>query len=104
MESDQDYSFERKHTSNNSPSKQKSVDDEENCNVVSLSDSAEITKQRKPLGWKTMPFILGDQGAAKLVVWGGLSNFLTVICAFVADAYTGKFLIIVCGSFATILV
>ncbi|KAK3223128.1 hypothetical protein Dsin_010153 [Dipteronia sinensis] len=131
MEVDLDYCFKRKHTSNKSPSKQKSVDDEENCNVVSLSDSAEITKQRKPLGWKTMPFILGNEtferlgtfgviganfsvylmtkynmsvySASKLVVWGGLSNFLTVICAFVADAYTGKFLTIVCGSFATIL-
>lgn len=42
--------------------------------------------------------------AAKFGVWNGVSNFLTLICAFVADAYIGKFLTIVIGSFASLLV
>ncbi|KAH7570168.1 hypothetical protein ACOSQ2_018463 [Xanthoceras sorbifolium] len=96
----------------------------------SSPDDSTEKKQRKPLGWKIMPFILGNEtferlgsfgitanftvymltmynmsvySIAMLGIWNGLSNFLTVICAFVADAYTGKFLTILCGSFATIL-
>lgn len=42
--------------------------------------------------------------AVKFGAWNGVSNFLTIICAFIADPYLGRFLTIVLASFASLLV
>lgn len=41
--------------------------------------------------------------AARFGAWNGVADFLTLIFAFLADAYIGKFVTIVLGSFATLL-
>ncbi|KAL1187786.1 putative protein NRT1/ PTR FAMILY 2.14 [Cardamine amara subsp. amara] len=93
------------------------------------SDST--TRQRKPLGWKTMPYIIGNetlerlatfglmanfmvymvkeyhmdqvQAATLINIWSALTNFSPIIGAFISDSYTGKFSTIVFGSIAELL-
>ncbi|KAI3714248.1 hypothetical protein L1987_72845 [Smallanthus sonchifolius] len=87
--------------------------------------------QRKPGGWKSMPYILGNESferlasiglvanfmvflmtifhmsqvsAANLInIWSGVSNFAPLVGAFISDAYVGKFWVIAFSSFATLL-
>ncbi|KAK4598365.1 hypothetical protein RGQ29_015727 [Quercus rubra] len=95
--------------------------------VISDSD----TKQRKPGGWKAMPFILGNEtfermasfgllanfmvyltrelhldqvSAANILnLWFGVSNFAPLLGAFISDSYVGRFRTIAFGSFALFL-
>ncbi|VVA94688.1 unnamed protein product [Arabis nemorensis] len=93
------------------------------------SDST--TKQRKPLGWKAMPYLLANetlerlatfglmsnfmvymvreyhmdqvQAATLINTWSALTNFAPIIGALISDSYTGKFNTIVFGSIAELL-
>ncbi|XP_076938899.1 protein NRT1/ PTR FAMILY 2.13-like [Bidens hawaiensis] len=86
--------------------------------------------QRKPGGWKSMPYILGNESFERLAsfglvanftvflmkvfhmnqvtvsnlinIWSGLTNFTPLIGAFISDAYVGKFWVIAFSSFATL--
>ncbi|KAJ0428639.1 putative proton-dependent oligopeptide transporter family, MFS transporter superfamily [Helianthus annuus] len=88
--------------------------------------------QRKPGGWRSMPYILGNESFERLAsiglvanftvflmtvfhmnqvsasnlinIWYGINNFLPLIGAFISDAYVGKFWVIAFSSFATLLV
>ncbi|XVE92556.1 hypothetical protein REPUB_Repub01dG0107700 [Reevesia pubescens] len=99
-------------------------------NVLSISGSA-CTNQKKPGGWKAMPYILGnetferlatygllanfmvylmsvfhmDQVAASNVIyiWSGVTNFAPLVGAFISDAYAGRFRTIAVASFASFL-
>ncbi|XP_071702481.1 protein NRT1/ PTR FAMILY 2.13 [Rutidosis leptorrhynchoides] len=87
--------------------------------------------QRKPGGWKSMPYILGNESFERLAsiglianftvflmtvfhmsqvsssnlinIWSGLTNFAPLIGAFISDSYFGKFWVIAFSSFATLL-
>ncbi|KAA8533025.1 hypothetical protein F0562_032858 [Nyssa sinensis] len=89
------------------------------------------TTKRKPGGWKSMPFILGnetferlatigllanfmiflltqfhmDQASAANVlnIWYGVTNFAPLLGAFISDAYVGKFRTIAFASFPSLL-
>ncbi|XP_022734267.1 putative protein NRT1/ PTR FAMILY 2.14 isoform X2 [Durio zibethinus] len=102
--------------------------EEENI-AADLPDT--ITNQRRPAGWRAMPFVLGNetferlasfglmanfmvylqreyhmdqvQAATILNSWSGASNFAPVIGAYVSDAYIGKFWTIVFGSFSSLV-
>ncbi|XP_022775554.1 protein NRT1/ PTR FAMILY 2.13-like [Durio zibethinus] len=99
-------------------------------NVLSVSGSAS-TNQKKPGGWKAMPYILGnetferlatfgllanfmvylmnefhmDQVSASnvLYIWSGVTNFAPLVGAFISDAYAGRFRTITVASFASFL-
>ncbi|KAL3654185.1 hypothetical protein CASFOL_003866 [Castilleja foliolosa] len=86
-------------------------------------------KQRKPGGWKSMPFILGNETFERLAaiglvanfmvflmkvfymdqvmasnvinVWTGVSNFSPLIGAFISDAFLGRFKTIAYATFAS---
>ncbi|XP_023740357.1 protein NRT1/ PTR FAMILY 2.13 [Lactuca sativa] len=86
--------------------------------------------KRKPGGWKSMPYILGNESFERLAsiglvanftvflmtvfhmdqvsssnlinIWSGVSNFAPLIGAFISDAYVGKFWVIAFSSFATL--
>ncbi|KAJ0428642.1 putative proton-dependent oligopeptide transporter family, MFS transporter superfamily [Helianthus annuus] len=88
--------------------------------------------QRKPGGWKSMPYILGNESFERLAsiglvanftvflmtifhmnqvsasnlinIWSGITNFAPLIGAFISDAYVGKFWVIAFSSFATLMV
>ncbi|EOA34685.1 hypothetical protein CARUB_v10022251mg [Capsella rubella] len=88
-------------------------------------------RQRKPLGWKAMPYIIGNetlerlatfglmanfmvymvreyhmdqvQAATLINTWSALTNFAPIIGAFISDSYAGKFNTIVFGSIAELL-
>lgn len=48
---------------------------------------------------------MNQVGAANVIsIWNGVSNFIPIIGAFIADAYVGKFRTIAVASFATLLV
>ncbi|CAB4264529.1 unnamed protein product [Prunus armeniaca] len=87
--------------------------------------------QRKPGGWKAMPYILGndtferlasfgllanfmvyltrmlhlDQVSASNIinVWSGFTNFAPLLGAFISDAYAGRFRTIAFASFSSLL-
>ncbi|CAL0318287.1 unnamed protein product [Lupinus luteus] len=98
--------------------------------------NAELSKKsklsnKKPGGWKAMPFILGNESFERLAtfgltanfmvylirefhldqvsaaniiyIWSGVGNFAPVLGAFISDAYIGRFRTIAFGSFATLL-
>ncbi|KAK9276595.1 hypothetical protein L1049_006130 [Liquidambar formosana] len=116
-------------TSSRSPSSPSVVKEPEEKHLV-LSDSKET--QRKPGGWKSMPYILGrnetferlatfgllanfmvylltqlhmDQVSATnlLNIWGGITNFAPLVGAFISDAYAGRFRTIAFASIASLL-
>ncbi|KAL3631107.1 hypothetical protein CASFOL_024091 [Castilleja foliolosa] len=92
--------------------------------------SAVAQKQRKPGGWKSMPFILGNETFERLAstglganfmmfllnvfnmdqvlasnvlnVYSGISNFSPLIGAFISDAYLGRFKTIAYATFASL--
>lgn len=94
-----------------------------------LSESHKI--ERKPGGWKAMPFILGNETFERLAsfgllanfmvyltrkfhmdqvsasnvinIWSGVTNFAPLVGAFISDAYVGKFRTIAFSSFASLL-
>ncbi|XVF02291.1 hypothetical protein REPUB_Repub04eG0162900 [Reevesia pubescens] len=102
---------------------------EEEMDAADFLDT--ITNQRRPAGWRAMPFVLGNetferlasfglmanfmvylqreyhmnqvQAATILNSWSGASNFAPVIGAYVSDAFIGKFWTIVFGSFSSLL-
>uniref|UniRef100_A0A5B7BHD1 Nitrate transporter 1.7 n=1 Tax=Davidia involucrata TaxID=16924 RepID=A0A5B7BHD1_DAVIN len=104
-------------------------DSEEKQDTV-LSNSSKTT-ERKPGGWKSMPFVLGnetferlatigllanfmiflltqfhmDQASASNVlnIWSGITNFAPLLGAFISDAYVGRFRTIAFASFASLL-
>ncbi|KVH96105.1 Major facilitator superfamily domain, general substrate transporter [Cynara cardunculus var. scolymus] len=73
--------------------------------------------QRKPGGWKSMPYVLAnftvflmtvfhmDQvSSSNLInIWSGVTNFAPLVGAFISDAYVGKFWVIAFSSFATLM-
>lgn len=87
--------------------------------------------KRKPGGWKSMPYVLGNESFERLAsiglianftvflmtvfhmdqvsssnlinIWSGITNFAPLIGAFISDAYVGKFWVIAFSSFATLL-
>ncbi|CAA7031880.1 unnamed protein product [Microthlaspi erraticum] len=101
--------------------------DDEKANISSDSKM----RQRKPLGWIAMPYILASetlerlatfglmanfmvymvreyhmdqvQAATLINTWSALTNFAPIIGAFISDSYTGKFNTIVFGSIAELL-
>ncbi|GMI90152.1 hypothetical protein like AT1G69860 [Hibiscus trionum] len=105
----------------------------ETCNLIPPSDEENGTSsnQRRPAGWRAVPFVLGNatferlasyglmanfmvylqreyhmnqiQAATILNGWSGASNFAPVIGAYVSDVFIGKFWTIVLGSFASLL-
>lgn len=86
--------------------------------------------KRKPGGWKSMPYILGNESFERLAsiglianftvflmtvfhmdqvsssnlinIWSGVTNFAPLVGAFISDAYVGKFWVIAFSSFATL--
>ncbi|XP_073304366.1 protein NRT1/ PTR FAMILY 2.13-like [Primulina huaijiensis] len=88
-------------------------------------------QQRKPGGWKAMPFVLGNETFERLAsiglianfmmflltqlhmeqvlasnvvnIWSGVANFAPLVGAFISDAYTGRFTTIAYASFATFM-
>ncbi|KAK8320764.1 hypothetical protein V6Z12_A12G058200 [Gossypium hirsutum] len=102
---------------------------EEEIGAADLQDTN--TNQRKPAGWKAMPFVLGNEtferlasfglmanfmvylqseyhmnqvkAATLLNTWSAASNFAPVIGAYVSDAFIGKFWTIAFGSFSSLL-
>ncbi|XP_044492629.1 protein NRT1/ PTR FAMILY 2.13-like [Mangifera indica] len=95
-----------------------------------LSDSKKAAK-KKPGGWKSMPFILGNETFERLAtfglvanftvylvnelfleqvvavnimnIWTGITNFAPLLGAFISDAYVGRFKTIAFSSFASLL-
>lgn len=87
--------------------------------------------EKKPGGWKAMPFILGNETFERLAsvglianfmvyltrelhmslvsasnflnIWSGIANFAPLIGAFISDAYVGRFKTIAFASFASFL-
>ncbi|EPS62066.1 hypothetical protein M569_12727, partial [Genlisea aurea] len=90
-----------------------------------------LPAKRKPGGWKSMPFILGNETMERLAstgllanfmvfllnkyhmdqvlasnvvnIWSGFNNFSPLIGAYVSDSYLGRFRTILIGSFASLL-
>ncbi|KAL8518821.1 hypothetical protein ACS0TY_009972 [Phlomoides rotata] len=88
-------------------------------------------KQKKPGGWKSMPYILGNETCERMAtigllanfmvflrtqfhldqvmasnvinIWSGITNFLPLIGAFISDAYLGRFRTIACASVASFM-
>ncbi|KAJ0428634.1 putative proton-dependent oligopeptide transporter family, MFS transporter superfamily [Helianthus annuus] len=88
--------------------------------------------RRKPGGWKSMPYILGNESFERLAstglmanfmvflmtifhmnqvaasnllnIWSGVNNFAPLVGAFISDAYVGKFWVIAFSSFASLAV
>ncbi|XP_027360598.1 protein NRT1/ PTR FAMILY 2.13-like [Abrus precatorius] len=86
---------------------------------------------KKPGGWKAMPFILGNETFERLAafglfanfmvyltrefhldqvyasnilnIWSGITNFFPLVGAFVSDAYVGRFRTIAFASFSSLL-
>ncbi|XP_022734515.1 protein NRT1/ PTR FAMILY 2.13-like [Durio zibethinus] len=99
-------------------------------NVLSVWGSA-CTNQKKPGGWKAMPYILGNETFERLAtfgllanfmvyltrelhldqvsasnviyIWSGVTNFAPLAGAFISDAYAGRFPTIAVASFASFL-
>ncbi|KAF5726795.1 hypothetical protein HS088_TW22G00477 [Tripterygium wilfordii] len=91
----------------------------------------DLTTQKKPGGWKAMPYILGNESCERLAsfgmlanfmvyflkvyhmdlataanvlnIWNGVTNFAPLIGAFISDAFLGKFKTIAIASFAALL-
>nr|XP_043638850.1 protein NRT1/ PTR FAMILY 2.13 [Erigeron canadensis] len=87
--------------------------------------------KRKPGGWKSMPYVLGNESFERLAsmgllanftvflmtvfhmdqasssnlinIWSGINNFVPFIGAFISDAYVGKFWVIGVASFFTLM-
>ncbi|CDP00275.1 unnamed protein product [Coffea canephora] len=93
--------------------------------------SSPKTTQRKPGGWKAMPFVLGNETFERLAnvgllanftvflltqfhmdqvsasnvinIWSGATSFLPLVGAYLCDAYIGRFLTIAFASFFVLL-
>ncbi|XP_006357252.1 protein NRT1/ PTR FAMILY 2.13 [Solanum tuberosum] len=104
-------------SSMSSPLPENGVSDEEK--QTSGSDSPSKARQRKPGGWRAMPYVLGNETFERLAsigllanfmqfllevfhldqvsasnvlnIWGGVTNFLPLLGAFICDAYIGRF-------------
>ncbi|KAJ9554249.1 hypothetical protein OSB04_018294 [Centaurea solstitialis] len=87
--------------------------------------------QRKPGGWKSMPYVLGMESFERLAtigllanftvflmtifhmtqvsssylinIWSGVGSFTPLLGAYISDAYVGKFRVIAFSSFASLL-
>ncbi|KAJ7943539.1 NRT1/PTR family protein 2.2 [Quillaja saponaria] len=107
----------------------KELKDEKICK--NLSDSSSTTIQKKPGGWRAMPFILGNETFERLAaigllanfmvyltrelhldqvsasnvlnIWSGITNFAPLIGAFISDAYVGRFKTIAFASCSSFL-
>ncbi|KAI3467408.1 hypothetical protein Pfo_024071 [Paulownia fortunei] len=88
-------------------------------------------KERKPGGWKSMPFVLGNETFERLAsigllanfmvflltqfhmdqvlasnvlsIWSGVTNFSPLVGAFISDSYLGRFRTIAYATFASFL-
>ncbi|WMV28516.1 hypothetical protein MTR67_021901 [Solanum verrucosum] len=104
-------------SSMSSPLPENGVSDEEK--QTSGSDSPSKTRRRKPGGWRAMPYVLGNETFERLAsigllanfmqfllevfhldqvsasnvlnIWGGVTNFIPLLGAFICDAYIGRF-------------
>ncbi|KAL1808300.1 hypothetical protein ACET3Z_025290 [Daucus carota] len=89
------------------------------------------TTPRKPGGWRSMPYIIGNETFERLAtvgllanfnvflmtqfhmdqvyasnvnnIWSGISNFAPLLGAYISDAYVGRFRTIAFSSFAVLL-
>ncbi|XP_061336866.1 protein NRT1/ PTR FAMILY 2.13-like isoform X2 [Gastrolobium bilobum] len=96
-----------------------------------LSKNCSESANKKPGGWKSMPFILGNETFERLAafglfanfmvyltrefhldqvyasnilnIWSGITNFFPLIGAFISDAYVGRFRTIAVASFFSLL-
>ncbi|KAL3501321.1 hypothetical protein ACH5RR_035770 [Cinchona calisaya] len=103
--------------------------DEEKQDMASPKSSK--TTQRKPGGWRAMPFVLGNETFERLAnvgllanfgvflltkfnmdqvsvsnvlnIWSGATSFLPLVGAYISDAYVGRFVTIAFASFAVLL-
>ncbi|OWM89580.1 protein NRT1/ PTR FAMILY 2.13-like [Punica granatum] len=114
------------------PRKPASPAEEEQDGVIpSLLPPSKAAMQRKPGGWRAMPFILGNETFERLAtfgllanfmvylmreyhmdqvsasnvlnMWSGFTNFAPLVGAFISDAYAGRFRTIAVASFASLL-
>ncbi|XP_021908399.1 protein NRT1/ PTR FAMILY 2.13-like [Carica papaya] len=95
------------------------------------ADSVSPVVKKQPGGWKTMPFILGNETLERLAtigllanfmvylmrefhmeqvaasnvlnIWSGITNFAPLLGAFISDAYVGKFPTIAVASLASFM-
>ncbi|KAL5057959.1 hypothetical protein RYX36_029563 [Vicia faba] len=101
-----------------------------NENHSSETHDSPSTKKKKG-GWKSVKYILGNETFEKLAsmslianlivymhtqynmdttfsvevfnIWSGFTNFLPLVAAYLADAYTGKFYMLIFGSAASLM-
>ncbi|OVA09087.1 Proton-dependent oligopeptide transporter family [Macleaya cordata] len=120
-------------SSPSSPTKMSSSDDQEDptSNKIQLSPAGQLVAQRKPGGWKSMPYIIGNETFERLAtfgllanfmvyllkqfhmdqvfatnvvnIWSGTTNFAPLVGAFISDAYLGKFRTLAYASIASLL-
>ncbi|RDY06495.1 Protein NRT1/ PTR FAMILY 2.13 [Mucuna pruriens] len=104
---------------------------EKEKNSDELSKNRSGSANKKPGGWKAMPFILGNETFERLAafglfanfmvyltrefhldqvyasnilnIWSGITNFFPLIGAFISDAYVGRFRTIAFASFSSLL-
>ncbi|GAB4839932.1 hypothetical protein Ancab_020642 [Ancistrocladus abbreviatus] len=114
------------------PTRKEADGDDKHGRSTIMEASKPSSHQRTPGGWKSMPFILGNETFERLAgfgvlanflvylkreyhmdqvsatnlinIWYGVTNFAPVIGAFISDAYTGRFWVITFGSVASFLV
>ncbi|KAJ9187554.1 hypothetical protein P3X46_002996 [Hevea brasiliensis] len=108
------------------------ADENQGNHVSSSSDNnSKIIQQKKPGGWRAMPYILGNEtferlatfgllanfmvylmrvfhmeqvSAANVInIWAGITNFAPLLGAFISDAYVGRFRTIAFASCAVFL-
>ncbi|CAJ1931675.1 unnamed protein product [Sphenostylis stenocarpa] len=105
-------------------------DKEKNGDELS-KNSSRSGNDKKPGGWKAMPFILGNETFERLAafgllanfmvyltrelhldqvyasnilnIWSGVTNFFPLIGAFISDAYAGRYRTIAFASFSSLL-
>lgn len=115
-----------------SKSSSPSPEDENDEEKQDLSSPESLKKtERKPGGWKAMPFVLGNETFERLAnigllanftvflltqfhmdqvsasnvinIWSGATSFLPLVGAFLCDAYIGRFVTIAVASFSILL-
>ncbi|TKY69738.1 NRT1/ PTR FAMILY 2.13 [Spatholobus suberectus] len=104
---------------------------EKEKNSEALRKTSSGSANKKPGGWKAMPFILGNETFERLAafglfanlmvyltrefhldqvyasnilnIWSGITNFFPLVGAFISDAYVGRFRTIAFASFSSLL-
>ncbi|KAM7464555.1 hypothetical protein LguiA_032676 [Lonicera macranthoides] len=108
------------------------VDEEKHHNMLLFDPNSKTTAtKRKPGGWRSMPFVLGNETFERLAtmgllanfmmflltqfhmdqvnasnllnIWSGVGNFAPLLGAYISDAHVGRFWTIGFSSFASLL-